>query len=75
MIDNWPENVQVTVDSGTPIKMILGNIRKQDEQALRKNPVSSVLHVFCVSSCMQVPALSLFCDFFQSIEYDLRVIR
>jgi len=35
----------------------LGSIRKQAEQVMGSEPVSSTLHGLCISSCLQVSAL------------------
>jgi hypothetical protein len=43
--------------------VILGYIRKQAEQAMRSRPVSSTFHGVCISSCLQVLALSTYPDF------------
>jgi hypothetical protein len=52
------------VGGAIPGQVVLGSIRKQAEQAMGNKPVSSTLHGLCISSCLQVPALTecLSCD-------------
>lgn len=37
--------------------MVLGPKRKQAEEATKSKPVRSTLHGFCISSCLQDPAV------------------
>ena len=41
-----------------PGLLVLGSLRKQIEQVRVNKPISSTLHGLCISSCLQVPALS-----------------
>jgi hypothetical protein len=49
---------QAHLDSATDGPVVLSDIRVQIEQSMRNKPESSFLHGLCVSSSLQVPALT-----------------
>ena len=50
--------VPPTVGGAIPEQVILEQVRKQIEEAKGSKPVSSFLYGLCISSYLQVPALS-----------------
>ena len=45
------------VGGAMPGLLVLGSIRKQTEQAREASPSAAPIYGFCISSCLQVPAL------------------
>lgn len=54
----------IDVGDATCGQVVLGAVRKQDEQATKSKSVSSTPAGLCSRPCLQVPALSL-ADFIQ----------
>jgi hypothetical protein len=57
--DRW-RRTQLPVDGAIPELVVRGAMKKQAEQALRTKPGAALLHELCISSCLQVPALTAF---------------
>lgn len=58
MFDMWRPRAKPTVGGANPEKVVLNYIRKQDEQAVGTSQRAVCLHGLCISSYIQVPALS-----------------
>ena len=57
LIGGWWGRIHSIVSGGFLGLVVLGSIRKRVEEATGSKAVSALLHVLCISFCLQVPTL------------------
>lgn len=57
VIDDWHKRAQHTIDSASSGTVVVGALRKQDEEAMKSKSIAALLHGFFIGSCLQGPVL------------------